>query len=159
MSEREIEDLVSYLSVNPDAGDEMVGTGGCRKLRVAGRGKGKSGGYRTVTFFSGNSMPVFLITVFSRSEKIHLDGCGMQGVEGHHEEERQRVVSGQGAQFRCQEERPVWLPGRREGFDEMSKKAFDKIAAGLNEALAVARGTAKPSKLHVPSEIDVLAIR
>jgi hypothetical protein len=31
----------------------------------------------------------------------------------------------------------------------MSKKAFDKIAAGLNEALAVARGTAKPSKLHV----------
>jgi hypothetical protein len=69
MSEREIEDLVSYLSVNPDAGDEMVGTGGCRKLRVAGRGKGKSGGYRTVTFFSGNSMPVFLITVFSKGEK------------------------------------------------------------------------------------------
>jgi putative transcriptional regulator len=41
----------------------------------------------------------------------------------------------------------------------MSKKAFDRIAAGLNEALAVARGTAKPSKLHVPSEIDVRAIR
>jgi putative transcriptional regulator len=41
----------------------------------------------------------------------------------------------------------------------MSKKAFDKIAAGLNEALAVARGTAKPSKLHVPSEIDVRVIR
>ena len=41
----------------------------------------------------------------------------------------------------------------------MSKKAFDKIAAGLNEALAVARGTAKPSKLHVPPEIDVRAVR
>ena len=41
----------------------------------------------------------------------------------------------------------------------MSKKAFDKIAAGLNEALAVARGTAKPSKLHVPPEIDVRGIR
>jgi putative transcriptional regulator len=41
----------------------------------------------------------------------------------------------------------------------MSKKAFDKIAAGLNEALAVARGTAKPSKLHVPPEIDVREIR
>jgi putative transcriptional regulator len=41
----------------------------------------------------------------------------------------------------------------------MSKKAYDRIAAGLNEALAVARGTAKPSKLHVPPEIDVREIR
>lgn len=41
----------------------------------------------------------------------------------------------------------------------MSKKAFDKIAAGLNEALEVARGNAKPSKLYVPTEIDVRAIR
>lgn len=41
----------------------------------------------------------------------------------------------------------------------MSKKAFDQIAEGLGEALAVARGDAKPFKLHVPSEIDVKAIR
>jgi putative transcriptional regulator len=41
----------------------------------------------------------------------------------------------------------------------MSKKAFDKIMEGLNEALAVARGEAKPAKLHVPPEIDVRAIR
>jgi putative transcriptional regulator len=41
----------------------------------------------------------------------------------------------------------------------MSKKAFDKIAAGLNEALEVARGNAKPSKLHVPPEINVRSIR
>ena len=41
----------------------------------------------------------------------------------------------------------------------MSKKAFDKIAAGLTEALEVARGDTKPSKLYVPREIDVRAIR
>jgi putative transcriptional regulator len=41
----------------------------------------------------------------------------------------------------------------------MSKKAFDKIAAGLTEALEVARGNAKPSKLHVPPEINVRSIR
>jgi hypothetical protein len=72
MSEEEIEDLVTYLSENPEAGDEMAGTGGCRKLRVAGRGKGKSGGYRTVTFFSGEAMPVYLITVFSKGERSNL---------------------------------------------------------------------------------------
>src|SRR3569833_2897363 len=41
----------------------------------------------------------------------------------------------------------------------MSKKAFDKIAAGLNEALEVARGNAKPKKLYVPAEIYVRDIR
>ena len=41
----------------------------------------------------------------------------------------------------------------------MGKKAFDKIAAGLNEALAIARGEAKPAKLFVPAEIDVKSIR
>ncbi|MBU4530159.1 MAG: transcriptional regulator [Hoeflea sp.] len=41
----------------------------------------------------------------------------------------------------------------------MSKKAFDQIAEGLEEALAVVRGEAEPFKLHVPSEIDVKAIR
>lgn len=41
----------------------------------------------------------------------------------------------------------------------MSKKAFDKIAAGLNEALEIARGRAKPAKLYVPPEINVRDIR
>ena len=72
MSEAEIQDLVSYLAMNPLAGDEMAGTGGCRKVRVAGRSKGKSGGYRTITFYSGELMPVFLLAVFSKGERANL---------------------------------------------------------------------------------------
>jgi hypothetical protein len=72
MSEDEIDKLVSYLAGNPTAGDEISGTGGCRKLRVAGRGKGKSGGYRTITFYTGQNMPVFLVTVFGKGEKSNL---------------------------------------------------------------------------------------
>ena len=41
-------------------------------MRIAGRGKGKSGGYRTITFYSGEAMPVYLITVFSKGEKSTL---------------------------------------------------------------------------------------
>lgn len=41
----------------------------------------------------------------------------------------------------------------------MSKKAFDKIAEGLREAAAIARGDATPAKLFVPAEIDVRGIR
>ncbi len=41
----------------------------------------------------------------------------------------------------------------------MSKKAFDKIAEGLDEALSIARGQSQPAKLYVPTELDVKAIR
>ena len=41
----------------------------------------------------------------------------------------------------------------------MGKKAFDKIAEGLSEVLAIARGEAKPVKLYIPAEIDVKSIR
>lgn len=41
----------------------------------------------------------------------------------------------------------------------MSKAAFDKIAEGLSEALAVARGNVGKAKLHVPAEMDVHAVR
>jgi hypothetical protein len=36
--------------------------------------EGKSGGYRTITFYSGEAMPVYLITVFSKGEKSTLTG-------------------------------------------------------------------------------------
>lgn len=72
MSEDEISELVCFLAANPTAGEEMSGTGGCRKVRWAGRGKGKSGGYRTITFFSGYQMPVFLVTCFGKGEKSDL---------------------------------------------------------------------------------------
>lgn len=74
MTDHETADLVTFLAENPKAGDELAGTGGCRKVRIGGRGKGKSGGYRTITFYSGEAMPVYLITVFSKGEKASLTG-------------------------------------------------------------------------------------
>lgn len=74
MSDDDISALVTYLAKNPAAGDEMAGTGGCRKVRFAitGNNKGKSGGVRTITLFSGENMPVFLLTVFGKSQKASL---------------------------------------------------------------------------------------
>jgi hypothetical protein len=64
--------LINHLAANPDAGDVMPGTGGARSLRWAVRGKGKSGGVRVITFFSGPPVPVFFLTVFGKGEKINL---------------------------------------------------------------------------------------
>ena len=72
MSGDEIDDFIDFLAANPTAGVEIAGTGGCRKVRLASRGKGKSGGYRIITFFTGARLPVFLLTVFSKGERSNL---------------------------------------------------------------------------------------
>jgi len=43
----------------------------------------------------------------------------------------------------------------------MSKKAFDKIMAGLTDALDIVEGRADPaaSRVHIPAQIDTRAIR
>ena len=72
MSEEEINDLIVTVSTDPQIGDLMVGTGGARKFRMAGRGKGKRGGYRVITYFAGDDVPVFLISVFAKGERDNL---------------------------------------------------------------------------------------
>jgi hypothetical protein len=63
---------VTWIAANPVAGDVIEGTGGARKVRFAGKGKGKSGGYRVITFFTGTDIPVFLLNIFSKNEKTDL---------------------------------------------------------------------------------------
>lgn len=72
MSDDEVLRLKVFLSESPEAGDPIPGTGGARKLRFAKPGKGKSGGYRVVTFYTGENIPVFLMDVYDKGEKINL---------------------------------------------------------------------------------------
>jgi len=64
--------IVGFIAANPDAGKEIRGSGGARKVRFAGKGKGKSGGYRVITFYSGEDIPVFLLNLFAKNEKADL---------------------------------------------------------------------------------------
>lgn len=83
MSEEDIEDFVDHIAAHPEDGEEIVGTGGCRKVRFAIRGnnKGKSGGVRTITFYTGVDTPVFLITVFGKSQKVNLSKAERNGLK------------------------------------------------------------------------------
>lgn len=72
MTDDERGELIEYLAANPMAGDVIQGTGGARKVRFAGRGKGKSGGYRTITYYGGDDMPVFLLTVYAKGQRTDL---------------------------------------------------------------------------------------
>jgi len=64
--------IVDMVAANPEIGEVMVGTGGCRKFRVARPGGGKSGGYRVVTVYGGKHLPVFLLAAFGKGDKANL---------------------------------------------------------------------------------------
>jgi hypothetical protein len=63
---------VDILARDPEAGEMITGSGGCRKVRVAGRGKGKSGGYRLITYYGGKDIPVYLLTIYSKGDRVNL---------------------------------------------------------------------------------------
>jgi hypothetical protein len=72
LTEGEVSDIVTAVACDPQGGDAIVGTGGARKMRFGGRGKGKSGGYRVITFYAGADLPVFLLNVFAKGDRVDL---------------------------------------------------------------------------------------
>jgi hypothetical protein len=72
LTEFERQAIIDFVARHPDVGDEIRGTGGARKVRFAGKGKGKSGGFRVVTFYTGKDIPLFLMSVFAKNEKVNL---------------------------------------------------------------------------------------
>jgi hypothetical protein len=69
MTEADLEALVAILASDPEAGELIKGSGGCRKIRLAGRGKGKSGGFRVVSFYAPPSMPVYVFAALSKGSR------------------------------------------------------------------------------------------
>ena len=74
VTRNELSRIISELERAPDQGDLIPGSGGARKVRFAGRGRGKSGGYRVVTalvsFRSADSL--YLLAIYAKSDKVNL---------------------------------------------------------------------------------------
>ena len=64
--------IVDVIASNPQAGDVIQGAGGARKLRIAGRGRGKSGGFRLITAFVAPEAPVYLLALYAKGERGNL---------------------------------------------------------------------------------------
>ena len=72
LSDDEHAALIGFLAANPYAGDEIVGTGGVRKVRFAARGKGKSGGVRVIYYVVDDDSPVFALLIYAKNERADL---------------------------------------------------------------------------------------
>ncbi len=64
--------MIDYLSEHPKAGDVIQGTGGIRKLRWSRENKGKSGGVRVIYYYHDERIPLYLLTMFGKSERDNL---------------------------------------------------------------------------------------
>jgi mRNA-degrading endonuclease RelE of RelBE toxin-antitoxin system len=72
LSEAEANKLFDFLAVNPESGDVIPETGGIRKLRWKGQGKGQSKGIRVCYFYHDLNMPLFILAVYSKGEQLRL---------------------------------------------------------------------------------------
>lgn len=72
LSKEEHAGLITWLACNPDAGDEIVGTGGVRKARFAAMGKGKSGGVRVIYYFYDQDIPIYALLIYGKNERADL---------------------------------------------------------------------------------------
>jgi mRNA-degrading endonuclease RelE of RelBE toxin-antitoxin system len=72
LTERERKELTDFVAHNPEAGDLIPDTGGLRKLRWAGKGKGKRGGYRLIYFFFNEGVPIFLLAIYPKNQQVDL---------------------------------------------------------------------------------------
>lgn len=62
-----------YLTHNPEAGDVISRSGGCRKLRWAIEGRGKRGGVRIIYFLRLNSGKIVLVTMYAKNVQENID--------------------------------------------------------------------------------------
>lgn len=70
--EDDLQALQEFLLANPQAGDLDPGTGGLRKVRVAARGKGKSGGARVHYLYLAQVSVIYLIFVYGKDDQVTL---------------------------------------------------------------------------------------
>lgn len=66
--------LQTYLLQKPDAGSIVKGSGGVRKVCWAPSGKGKSGGVRVIYYWKKSDHEIWMLTLYSKSEKATISG-------------------------------------------------------------------------------------
>lgn len=80
LSDDDYRGLQSYLLKKPDAGDLVRGSGGVRKIRWAPAGKGKSGGVRVIYYWKKSDHEIWMLTLYSKSEKATISGHALKQI-------------------------------------------------------------------------------
>ena len=67
----EREQFINWIAANPESGAVIAGSGGCRKVRWATTGRGKSGGARIIYFLHSDDT-IWLLIVYTKAKFDNL---------------------------------------------------------------------------------------
>lgn len=66
-------EFVTWLVSNPEAGDVIRHSGGCRKVRWSRRGTGKRGGVRVIHYNSLEDGVIYLLLIYAKNVRDSID--------------------------------------------------------------------------------------
>ena len=70
-SDAEREAFIAWIAANPEAGDLIPGSGGCRKARWTAAGRGKRGGARVIYTIAPDGT-IWLLIVYTKAKFDNL---------------------------------------------------------------------------------------
>jgi hypothetical protein len=88
-------EIATNISREPHQGDVIPGTGGARKRRLSGKGKGKSGGFRVISYFASDDVPIILLALIDKGERADIspsDRIAIKDLLGRFADEYRRGV-------------------------------------------------------------------
>ena len=71
-SEEERGAFCAWIAGNPDAGEVIPGSGGCRKVRWSRAGSGKRGGVRVIYFTRLASGEIWLLVIYAKNVRGNI---------------------------------------------------------------------------------------
>jgi mRNA-degrading endonuclease RelE of RelBE toxin-antitoxin system len=74
--------LQLHLSAHPDAGAIIRGSGGMRKIRWAGSGRGKRGGVRVIYYWWVANSRISMLLVYAKNEQDDLTPDQLKALKG-----------------------------------------------------------------------------
>lgn len=78
----------AWLAFNPENGDVIAGSGGCRKVRWSRQGMGKSSGVRVVYFNRLASGEIVLLTLYTKSVRGTIPAHLLRAIKGVFENDK-----------------------------------------------------------------------
>lgn len=78
--------LQMHLSEHPDAGDVIPGSGGIRKIRWSGSGRGKRGGSRSLYFWNCAGR-IYMLYLYLKNERENITSAQLKILKKTVEEE------------------------------------------------------------------------
>ena len=81
LSDDEFAALQLYMIVNPEAGDLIKGSGGVRKMRWSGSGRGKRGGIRVIYYLRLQRGQIWLLTAYAKNVRDTISAAVLRKIK------------------------------------------------------------------------------